>query len=89
VTVSVRWVASTLAVGTLLASAASCARPFVEPGQRGGVTVKSARLGWYTKKVVAKRAPETLLADDGTICRVAPDRFRATDTGAAVYCNWQ
>jgi hypothetical protein len=59
------------------------------PGPTGGAVVKSARLGWYTKKVVAKRTPETLLAEDGTICRVAPDRFSNTATGAAVYCNWQ
>lgn len=84
-----RRTALALAVGILTGSAANCARPFVEPAPRGGVAVKSARLGWYTKKVVAKRAPETLLADDGTICRVAPDRFSATDPGAAVYCNWQ
>ena len=51
--------------------------------------LKGQRLGWYTKKVVAKRAPETLLAEDGTICRVAPDRFAATRTDTAVHCNWQ
>jgi hypothetical protein len=78
-----------LGVSTLMVGVANCARPFVEPGARGGVAVKSARLGWYTKKVVAKRAPETLLAEDGTVCRVAPDRFNATKIGAAVYCNWQ
>ena len=49
----------------------------------------SARIGWYTKKVMTKREPETLLAEDGTICRVSPDRFRATKSGSAVLCNWQ
>jgi hypothetical protein len=78
---------SSLALGLLLTSA-TCARPFVEPNP-GGVTVKSARLGWYTKKVITKREPETLLAEDGTICRVSPDRFRATKSGSAVLCNWQ
>ena len=73
----------------LLLISAACARPFVEPKPGGGVTVKSARLGWYTKKVITKREPETLLAEDGTICRVSPDRFRATKSGSAVLCNWQ
>jgi hypothetical protein len=70
-------------------AATSCVRPIIEPGPTGGAVVKSARLGLYTKKVVAKRAPETLVAEDGTICRVAPDRFSATEAGTAVYCNWQ
>jgi hypothetical protein len=47
------------------------------------------RLGWYTKKVVAKTPPETLNAGDGTICRVSPDRFRDTALEALVHCNWQ
>ncbi len=84
-----RWAVAVLALSALVAAGTSCAGRFVEPGPTGGVLVKSARLGWYTKKVVAKRAPETLLAEDGTVCRVAPDRFNATATGAAVYCNWQ
>ena len=55
----------------------------------GGVVVESARLGWGTKEVVQKRAPEALLARDGTICRVSPDRFRETAVGELVRCNWQ
>jgi hypothetical protein len=70
-------------------AATSCVKPIIEPGPTGGAVVKSARLGLYSKKVVAKRAPETLVAEDGTICRVAPDRFSGTDAGTAVYCNWQ
>lgn len=81
--------AAVFALGAVTAATSSCAGRFVEPGPTGGAVVKSARLGWYTKKVVAKRTPETLLAEDGTICRVAPDRFSNTATGAAVYCNWQ
>jgi hypothetical protein len=78
-----------LMLGMVAATGCASHRRFVEPVGASGVVVKSDRLGWYTKQVVAKRAPETLLADDGTICRVAPDRFKGTDTGAAVYCNWQ
>ena len=72
----------------LLLAGSACAGRYVEPNA-GGVTVKSARIGWYTKKVVTKQEPETLLAEDGTICRVSPDRFRATKSGSAVLCNWQ
>ena len=74
-------------------AALGCARPattVVGAGTGGGgVVVESAPLGWGTKEVVTKRAPETLVARDGTICRVAPDRFRDTETGALVRCNWQ
>jgi hypothetical protein len=76
-------------LAALSGTAASCAGRFIEPGPTGGAVVKSARLGWYTKKVVAKNPPETLLAEDGTVCRVAPDRYRDTAIGTAVYCNWQ
>ena len=51
--------------------------------------IKSDRLGWYTKRVVTKQAPETLYAEDGTICRLSPERFRDTAVGALLYCNWQ
>ena len=66
----------------------SCVHRFIEP-HAGGVVVKSDQIGWYTKKVVTKRPPEVLLAEDGTICRVAPDRFAGTANGALVYCHWQ
>jgi hypothetical protein len=80
--------ATTFALCAFATTAAACAGRYVEPSP-AGVMVKSARIGWYTKKVVTKQPPETLLAEDGTICRVSPDRFAATKSGAAVYCNWQ
>ena len=72
----------------VLAAAGSCAPRYVEP-RPGGIIVRSDRTGWYLKKVTAKDPPETLLAEDGTICRVAPERFRSTSIGALVRCNWQ
>jgi hypothetical protein len=66
-----------------------CVRPYVEPRRDGGIGVTSARLGLYTKKVVTKREPDTLIAEDGTICRVSAERYRETRVGAAAYCNWQ
>ena len=66
-----------------------CQPRYVETTPRGGIVVKSDRLGWYTKKVVTRQPPETLYAEDGTICRLAPERFSETKVGAMLYCNWQ
>ena len=65
-----------------------CAPRYVEPGPHG-IVMRSDRTGWYIKKVIAKDPPETLLAEDGTICRVARERFRTTDVGTPMRCNWQ
>lgn len=64
------------------------------PGARvrptaGGVTVDQARIGWATKRVITKQEPSTLLAQDGTICRVSPDRFKDTQVGRDTTCDWQ
>lgn len=64
------------------------------PGARvsatpGGVRVDQPRLGWATKRVLTKQEPSTLLAQDGTICRVTPDRFKSTEIGRDTACNWQ
>ena len=78
-----------LALSALLVAGAACAGPYVEPVPSGGVVTRSARTGVYTKKVVAKRAPDTLLAGDGTFCRVVAEVFEHTGTGKMVRCNWQ
>lgn len=72
----------------MLPAFAGCAPRHVEP-RPGGIVVRSDRTGWYIKAVIAKDPPETLLAEDGTICRVSRERFRATAVGTAVRCNWQ
>jgi hypothetical protein len=83
------------AIGTPLAIlvasflATGCRAPQAVVAGAGGVMVRSDALGWFTKQVVAKRPPEALLAEDGTMCRVAPDRFKDTAEGTLVYCNWQ
>ena len=55
----------------------------------GGVRVDQPRLGWATKRVLTKQEPSTLIAQDGTICRVAPDRFKDTQVGRDTLCDWQ
>ena len=73
----------------LVLGCAGCARPpFIEADRSGGVTARSDRIGWYTKKVVAKQPPTSLIAEDGTICRVVAERFRDIAIGATQYCNW-
>ena len=77
-----------LALAALLTATTGCFPRHVEP-RPGGIVMRSDRTGWYIKKVVAKDPPESLLADDGTICRVEPTRFRSTTVGTAMRCNWQ
>jgi hypothetical protein len=72
----------------LLVSGCGTRPPVIEPGPHGAV-VTSARIGMYTKSVMTKKEPDTLLADDGTICRVSADRFRDTAVHTLAYCNWQ
>jgi hypothetical protein len=74
--------------GALLVSGCGPRPPVIEPAPHGAV-VKSSRIGMYTKSVMTKKEPDTLLADDGTICRVSADRFRDTAVHALAYCNWQ
>lgn len=76
----------TLALGAALAGVAGCGRQRAEPTPNPSV---SARTGWATKEIVGKRAPETLVANDGTICRVSPDRFANSRVGTSLRCNWQ
>jgi hypothetical protein len=72
----------------LAVAAIACARPFVVPTP-GGVAVTSGRLGLYTKEVITKKEPDTLVADDATICRVAPDLYKSTRLHSMIQCNWQ
>ena len=56
----------------------------------GGVRVdEHAYIGWATKRVLTKQEPSTLLAQDGTICRVSADRFKSTQIGRDTACDWQ
>ena len=72
----------------LLAAAPACSR-------RGtsvqGVPAHPAHVsrGVMSKRVTAKRAPATLVAADGTACRVSPERFRDATNGTLEYCDWR
>ena len=74
----------------VIAAAIACAGPArVSPAPGGGVTVEHTRLGWATKRVLTKQEPSTLIAQDGTICRVSADRFKDTQVGRDTSCDWQ
>ena len=71
------------------AVALACHRPvYVEPAPHG-VVLKGAKLGMYHKEVMEKKEPETLVAPDGTICRVSPDVYKSAALHSVMYCNWQ
>ena len=41
-----------------------------------------------TLEVMAKRAPDALIAPDGSNCRVSPDVFANTSVGTMFRCRW-
>jgi hypothetical protein len=41
-----------------------------------------------TLEVMTKRAPDVLIAPDGSSCRVAPDVFASTRVGSMFRCRW-
>ena len=55
----------------------------------GGLRVDEGYIGWAKKRVLTKQEPSTLLAQDGTICRVSEERFKSTEIGRDTECNWQ
>ena len=69
----------------------ACTNPtLVTPHPGGGFGIQTGpAVGWASKRVLSKQSPETLLAEDGTVCRVAPDRYAGTEVKAMVYCDWQ
>lgn len=65
----------------LLAGCAPAAELGSAPDRFGGTL--------SAKEVATKREPETLLARDGSTCRVSPDRFADTAIGDVVRCTWR
>jgi hypothetical protein len=75
----------------LLTALVACASgPARVSPQSGGVRVeRGMALGWGVKRVVTKTPPSTLVAEDGTVCRVSTDRYKDTKVGRSVSCDWQ
>jgi hypothetical protein len=70
-----------VALALLVSGCASALGPAATPDEFGALT--------SAKELVAKRAPETLIARDGSICRVSPDRFEDADVGQTLRCRWR
>jgi hypothetical protein len=76
----------------LLVGSVGCAGspPRLETRPDGAVGVETGRqLGDRVKRVLTKQPPETLVAEDGAVCRVSPDRYAATSVGDRIRCDWQ
>lgn len=58
----------------------------VVPGQRASATSKPNA---SRKRVDAKEEPATLVAFDRTRCTVTEQRFRDTNVGDSVMCDWR
>jgi hypothetical protein len=64
--------------GPVIGQTADSRRPTREPVLAGEVTLE----------VITKRAPDALIAPDGSTCRVAPDVYASTRVGSLVRCRW-
>jgi hypothetical protein len=74
-------------IGAAVACGPAPAR--VVPTPRGVRVEGGAKLGWSTKRVITKQPPGTLIAQDGTVCRVTADRLDHTTVPADIACDWQ
>ena len=64
--------------GPVIGQTADIGRPTRDPALAAEVTLK----------VVTKRAPDALIAQDGSTCRVAPDVYADTRVGSFFRCRW-
>ena len=64
--------------GPVIGQTADSRRPTREPVLASEVTLE----------VMTKRAPDALIAPDGSTCRVAPDVYSNTRVGSLVRCRW-
>lgn len=60
---------------------------FVAPGRLVTGT-SGAQPGYAIKMVRAKEAPTEVLGDDGSLCRLTPERFSEVDVGEWLACEW-
>ena len=64
--------------GPVIGQTAESGRPTREPVLAAEVTLE----------VVTKKAPDALIARDGSSCRVAPDVYASTREGSLFRCRW-
>jgi hypothetical protein len=64
--------------GPVIGQTADSRRPTREPVLASEVTLE----------VITKRAPDALIARDGSTCRVSPDVYASTRVGSLFRCRW-
>lgn len=72
----------------VLAAACRPHAPVVGETTRVGPTNEPVLAPESTREVMAKQAPDALIARDGSSCRVAPDVYTSTSTGSLFRCRW-
>ena len=78
-----------LVLALLLATACRLNGPVV--GQTAGgqrPTREPVLASEVTLEVITKRAPDALIAPDGSSCRVGPDVYASTRVGSMFRCRW-
>jgi hypothetical protein len=77
-----------LACAVLLAAGCRLNGPVI--GQTAGSipTREPVIASEVTLEVISKRDPDTLIASDGSTCRVAPDVYGRTRLGSMFRCRW-
>ena len=67
----------------------ACARPdYGESRPEWLLLSAGPQPGYAIKQVIEKDPPETLVGDDGSICRTSRERFARTRDKAWVACAW-
>jgi hypothetical protein len=59
-----------------------------DQAMQGWLFVAHPQVGFAIKQVVGKIEPQSLEADDGSVCRTSRDRFERTRTGKWIACSW-
>jgi len=76
-------------VAIALAAVSGCARPdYAESRLDRFLLSAGPQPGYAIKRVVEKQPPITLVGDDGSICRISPERFGTTREGQWLACLW-
>jgi hypothetical protein len=80
---------SVLPVAVLLVSGCvpRADRVFVAPGRLVTGT-SGAQPGYAIKLVRAKQPPAEVVGDDGSLCRLTPERYVKVDVGEWLACEW-
>lgn len=76
-----------LVLSQLVACSPRADQVYVAPGRL--VTGSSAaQPGYATKLVQTKEKGSEVAGDDGSICRLTPERFRLVEVGSWLACEW-